>query len=271
MKLPIHGIAVFLAATLAPAALFAQAPAGVARVDSETYFDTSFSNTEFSGGDYNIEAGSSSGFTDVGDDSVRTAGLLGKNYARADFVYRNVDDDDASAVDNAVVGFDVEVNATIPWLTSSEIGVDIFARYEEIRFSGATPFTNVDVSIDQQFATLGTRIFGFPASRIRPYVALGVTFAEMDASVSGPGGTVNIDEDDTAFVVNLGFEADIARNAALRADFEVGRDVAIEDPTFELLLIAWPNNHLFIRGGLLVPLASGDLGVGAVVGGGLAF
>lgn len=270
MKLRIHGVAVLLA-TLAPAALFAQAPAGVARVDTETYFDTSFSNTEFSGGDYNIEAGSSSGFTDVGDDSVRNAGLLGKNYARAGFIIQNVSDDDLSAVDNSLTGFDVELNATIPWLTSSDIGVDIFGSYEQVRFSGSDPSVGVNMSVDQDYATIGTRVFGFRQTRFRPYVALGVTLAEIDGRATGPGGTITIDQDDTAFVVNLGFEADIATNAAFRADLEVGRDVDIEEPKFEALLIAWPTKHIFLRGGLLIPLGSDDLGVGGIFGGGLAF
>lgn len=239
MKLRIHGVAVLLA-TLAPAVLFAQAPAGVARVDSQTYFDTSYNNTSFSdarfGGDYNIEAGSSSGFTDVGDDAVSNAGLLGKNYVRAGFNYQNVADDDLAAVDNALTGFDVELNATIPWLTSSDIGVDVFASYEQVRFSGTDSSIGVDMSIDQDYATIGTRVFGFPQSRFRPYVALGVTLAEIDGRASGPGGTFTIDQDDTAFVVNLGIEADIARNAAVRADLEVGRDADIEEPKFEALL-----------------------------------
>ncbi len=92
----------------------------------------------------------------------------------------------------------------------------------------------------------------------------------MNSRFSGPGGTVTNKDDEADFLLNLGFEFDIATNAALRGDFAIDRDDDIEDPMFEGLLIIWPHENVFLRGGILAPLGTG-LDVGATIGGGVAF
>ncbi|NQV28115.1 MAG: outer membrane beta-barrel protein [Rhodopirellula sp.] len=282
MKLRIHRVAVLLIFLVTPSALFAQAPAGVARVDSETYFDNVASDEPFSQPSYSTaeDFGSNAyggqvesswdkpGFLGT---SASHGGLLGKTYVQNSFTYQGVNDDDLSRLDNSITGWDVEFNTPIPWVTSDEVGVDFFTLHEQIRFSGSSSSPAVTASVDENQTTIGGRIYAMPKSRFRPYAALGLTFANVEASVSDAGGSGQISESGSDFVLNLGAEFDLAANATLRADFELDRNTDIEEPKLETLLIVWPHENVFIRGGLLVPLKNGDFGAGATVGGGLAF
>jgi hypothetical protein len=167
MKLRIHSVAVLFAAVLAPSALFAQAPAGVARVDSETYFDTvpggaPFSQTnystaeEFSSGSYPAEAESSWDQPGFVGTSASHGGLLGKTYLRAGYVYNGVEDPAFSAIDNSFDGWDIELNIPFPWLVSDDVGLDFFTEYENRRFSGTMPGTSVSASLENHVSTIGS-------------------------------------------------------------------------------------------------------------------
>lgn len=281
MKLRIHRVAVLLTVVAAPATLFAQAPAGVARVDSETYFETdsgdppvdqtSYSTaTEFSQIDAPTEEPSIWDQRDFAGTSASHGGLLGKNYLRASYVYNGVEDPAIASIDSEFDGWDIELNIPIPWLVSDTAGLDFFTKYENRRFSGTNSAMAVSASIENHVTTIGTRLFAFPRSRFRPYASFAAGISNSEVRASGPSGTVNMDDDAADFLLNLGFEFDLATNAALRADFAIDRDDDIEDPMFEGLLILWPHENLFFRAGVLAPLSNG-LDVGATAGGGISF
>ena len=277
---PLCALALF-SAFLLPASVSAQAPAGVARVDSDTYFDTSNASWSYHNHQNNFTEHPVEQTTYQNDSSwsdnvlsglqSSNGGLLGKTYIRGGMLYQKVDDELLASVDDSLFGWDVEFNTPIPWFTFDEFGVDFFAMHEQDRTSGSNAFSGVSISVDQNVTTIGGRFFGYAKSKFRPFAAVGVTIVDYDLSASGPGGSVQVSEIDTALAVNLGLEVDLAANAALRADLELGIGINTVEPKMRGLLIVWPQENFFIQGGILVPLHDADLGVGATVGGGLAF
>jgi hypothetical protein len=246
--------------------VFAQAPAGVARVDSDTYFDTSFSNTNYSGGqndfaEYPDDPASS--WFDFENQSSKHAGLLGKTYVRGAYVYNGVDDDGAIDYD-AFEGWDAEFNTPIPWISSDTLAADFITEFEHRQVSGIAGATKLKIEAD--FIAVGVRLFAMPNSRIRPYVALGASFVEFSFEATGFPST---EDDDDEFVISVGIEADLAANASIRGDFEIDRD-DVDESTFEGTVVLWLGENVFFRGGGVIPLDD-DFDPGVTIGGGVAF
>lgn len=288
MKLRTHRTAVLLAVLAIPSVLFAQAPAGVARVDSDTYFETEpdvfetspdvapfdqvshSTASEFSQFDAPIEESSFWDHPGFQNTSASHGGLLGKSYLRAAYVYNGIENPALASIDTAFDGWDIELNIPIPWLESDSAGLDFFTKYENRQFSGTNTAMAFSASLENHVTTIGTRLFAFPKSRFRPYTSFAAGISNSETRASGTGGTFSEDNDAADFLLNLGFEFDLATNAALRGDFAIGRDDDIEDPMFEGLLILWPHESVFFRGGILVPLTDG-LDIGATAGAGVSF
>ena len=268
MKLRIHSVAVLLAAALLPAALFAQAPTGVARVDSETYFETAeaswgYGNHQSSFAEYTGEPTAS--WPELESYSSDHAGLLGKTYVRGAYLYNGVDSTATFDADSAFDGWDVELNVPIPWISSDDIGSDIFVKHENRSFSATNRSPVVQFEVEGEFTVIGARFFAFPKSPIRPYITLGAGLIRTTTS----GGGITVDDDDDGFVTNLGVEADLASNASIRGDFEIDRD-EIDESTFEGTIVLWLGENIFVRGGGVIPLVDG-FDPGVTIGGGLAF
>lgn len=262
---PLCALALF-AAILAPSIANAQAPSGVARVDSDTYFDTENASWGYHNQQSNFDqyAGEqSSSWPDIQNSTSGHAGLLGKMYVRGAYIYNGVDDDGNVSFD-ALEGFDVEFNAPIPWVSSDELAVDFSTEFEHRQTTARGPGGIAD--IDFNFATVGVRLSAMPTSRIRPYVLLGALFSE--AQLESPGSP-DIEDDDQDFLLSVGVEADLAANASIRGDFEIDRD-DIDESTFEGTIVLWLGENMFFRGGGVIPLADG-FDPGVTIGGGVAF
>jgi len=259
------------AAYLLPTAVNAQAPSGVARVDSDTYFDTEnaswgYHNHQDNIAPYPDESGSSwfdQGHISLSNGSSDHAGLLGKMYVRGSYLYNGVDDEGVVSFD-ALEGADVEFNAPIPWISSDELAVDFAAEFEHRQTTARGPGRAAD--LDLNYATVGVRLFAMPTSRIRPYVLLGASFSEFRVEATG---SPDVEEDDQEFVVSVGLEADLASNASIRGDFEIDRD-EIDESTFEGTIVLWLGENIFFRGGGVIPLTDG-FDPGVTIGGGVAF
>ncbi len=287
---------VLFAATLAPAITNAQAPAGVARVDSDTYFDTSESSwgyrnhqndfAGYPGGPANQSAPlpwwlSRAPVADVSFDSEPWrsghAGLLGKAYIRGSYLYHSVDDQ-SIVRDNSFVGWDAEINLPVPPLTTDVSRVDFFVDHNYGELSGQVPTSSSNLSFEHNLTIVGARVSALPDCWFRPFVGIGAGFAAFDLEVTG-GTNVSAESDESELIIDLGFEADIASNAAFRADFGVLRggdvddlaDGEIYETTFEGSLILWPHRNLFFRTGLIVSLEDELFDVGTTLGGGLAY
>ncbi|MFT5325331.1 MAG: hypothetical protein ACI8P0_003199 [Planctomycetaceae bacterium] len=265
---PLCALTLF-AATLAPAITNAQAPSGVARVDSDTYFDTENASWGYHNHQTNFteQLGEpAAAWPEIENDSSDHAGLLGKTYVRGAYLYNGMDDNSAIIVDSALDGWDVELNAPIPWVSSDTIGTDFFAKYEYRSFSGINRSPVIPFDRKAEFMVLGARIFAFPNSRIRPYVSLAAGFTQITTEASG---FPTEEEDDDGLVTNLGIEADLASNASIRADFDIDRN-QIDDSTFEGTIVLWLGENVFFRGGGVIPLTDG-FDPGVTIGGGVAF
>jgi hypothetical protein len=260
-------------ATLFPSLANAQAPSGVARVDSDTYFDTSnaswgYHNHQDNLSPYPDESGSSwfdQGHLSSGNGSSDHAGLLGKMYVRGAYISNGINDTTATDFDSPLDGWQIEFNAPIPWISSDVIGSDFFVYHDHRSVSATNRSPAFRFRRKGDFTVVGGRLFAIPESRVRPYIALGAGFSTITTSA----GSVSVDEDDDGFVTVVGIEVDLATNAAVRVDFEIDRE-DIDDSTFEGLVILWLNENVFFRGGILAPLSDG-FDPGATVGGGLAF
>lgn len=258
-------------ATLFPSLANAQAPSGVARVDSDTYFDTEnaswgYHNRQENIAPYPDESGSSwfgQGHLSSNSGSADHAGLLGKTYVRGAYLYNGIDDEGTVTFD-ALEGADVEFNAPIPWISSNELAVDFAAELEHRQTSARGPGGTAD--LDFNFAAVGVRLFAMPTSRIRPYVLLGALFSDSRVESTG---SPDIEDDDQDFLVSVGVEADLASNASIRGDFEIDRD-EIDESTFEGTIVLWLNENIFFRGGGVIPLTDG-FDPGVTIGGGVAF
>lgn len=282
---------VLFAAILAPAITNAQAPAGVARVDSDTYFsDTSFGNASFTNP---YPAGAADHFPSVpwwpsigslADSSFDSdpwrsghAGLLGKAYVRGSFLYHNISDDSVT-FDNSFVGWDAEINLPVVPFTTDASRVDFFVEHKFGELSGRFPVSNDKVSFQHNLTVVGTRVSALPDCWFRPFIGIGAGFATIDLEQTG-GTNISVEADESDLIIDLGFEADIASNAAFRADFGVLRGGGVDDladgelyeTNFEGTLILWPHRNLFLRGGLIVSLEDSLFDVGTTVGGGLAY
>jgi len=265
---PLCALALF-AATLAPAITNAQAPAGVARVDSDTYFDTSESSWGYHSHQNNFTehlGEPTAAWPEIENHSSDHAGLLGKMYVRGAYLYNGMDDNSEIIVDSALDGWDVELNAPIPWISSDTIGTDFFAKYESRSVSAINRSPVIPFDRKREFMVLGARIFAFPNSRFRPYVSLGAGFTQITTEASG---FPNEEEDDNGLVTNLGIEADLASNASIRADFDIDRD-QIDESTFEGTIVLWLGENVFFRSGGVIPLTDG-FDPGVTIGGGVAF
>lgn len=198
------------------------------------------------------------------------SGLLGKQYVRASYVWYGVDNATVAPADDTFQGFDFEINTPMPLLSSEWLGSDFFAEYERQTLSGTNPANGMNIEADVDYIQLGTRLFAFPQSGIRPYVALGIGFVRDETRVAVGTTVISSDTDlESQFLTNLGVEFDIADRAALRADFELDRE-DLDESTFEGVLIVWPQDRVFLRGGVTVPLADG-FEPGATIGGGLTY
>ena len=262
---PLCALALF-AATLAPATANAQAPAGVARVDSDNYFDTSYSNTDHGGyqdsnGDFADQSDSS--WFNFSKNSANHGGLLGKSYVRAAYLYNGVDDEGTINFD-AFEGWDTEFSTPIPWISSESLGADFVTEFEHQKLSARVGANSVTSKAD--FLSVAVRLFAMPSSRVRPYATLGAGFQRFTLDATGvPSST----ENDSAFITNIGVEADLAANASIRGDFEIDRD-DIDESTFEGTIVLWLGEQVFFRGGTVIPLVDG-IDPGVTIGGGLAF
>lgn len=253
-------------ATLFPSFANAQAPAGVARVDSDTYFDTSFSNTSFSSDQDNLAPypdESESSWIAQGIHTSNHAGLLGKTYVRGAYLYNGVGDDGGISYD-AFEGWDLEFNTPIPWISSDSLAADFITEFEHRQLTGR--LGTASLKSEGEFLAIGVRLFAMPESRIRPYVSLGASFQEF--KLEGTGITSS-KRDEEEFVISLGLEADIAANASIRGDFEIDRD-DVDESTFEGTIVLWLNENIFFRGGGVIPLVDG-IDPGVTIGGGVAF
>lgn len=283
-------------ATLFPCLAIAQAPAGVARVDSDTYFDTSNASwgyhnnqnnfAEYSGATANQSTplpwwlpGGTRDDRSLESEDWRSghAGLLGKAYIRGSYLYHNIS---APSVgfDDSYVGWDAEINLPLAELTTDVSGVDFFVEHDNSELSGRLPISGDQVSFEHDLTIIGARISAYPDSSIRPFIALGAGSSKTDVQRSG-GTNISREEEDSDLIVDLGFEADIATNAAFRADFSLLRggdlgsvaDGELDETTFEGTLILWPHRNVFFRTGLIVSLEDDLFDVGATAGGGLAY
>lgn len=262
------------ALTLAAVSFFphlalAQAPAGVARIDSDTYFDTSNASWDYHSQQNNFDQypsePSNSWWQGPGINSSNHAGLLGKAYIRTAYLYNGMDDRSTFVVDDGLDGADVELNLPLPGITFDNIGTDFFAKYEYRSFPGTVRSSGIQFEREGEYTVLGARIFAFPDSRFRPYVSLGAGFSQITTTGNG----VSTESDDNGFVTNLGIEADLASNASIRGDFDVDRD-ELDDSTFEGTVVLWLNENIFFRGGGVIPLNDG-FDPGVTIGGGVAF
>lgn len=256
-------------AFLLPASVSAQEPAGVARVDSGTYFDTSNASWGYHSNQNNFTEHLSepmATWPEIENYLSDRAGLLGKMYVRGAYLYNHMDDNSEIIVDGAFDGWDVELNAPIPWISSDTIGTDFFAKYEHRSISAINRSPVIPFDRKLEYLVLGARIFAFPNSRIRPYVSLGAGFVQITTEASGFSTQ---EEDGDGLVTNLGIEADLASNASIRGDFEIDRD-DLDESTFEGTIVLWLGENIFLRGGGVVPLADG-FDPGVTIGGGVAF
>jgi hypothetical protein len=258
---PLYALALTVA-TLLPSLANAQAPAGVARVDSDAYFsNTSDGSDQASFDEYPGEPESS--WPEFGNHSSNHGGLLGKTYVRGAYLYNGVDDDGATSF-GAFEGWDVEFNTPIPWISSDFLATDFIAEIEHRQVSGrfgTTAFTSKG-----EFLAIGVRLFAMPQSRIRPYVSLGASFQEFRFEATGQP---SLEENEEEFVISVGVEADLASNASIRGDFEIDRD-DIDESTFEGTIVLWLGENVFFRGGGVIPLID-DFDPGVTIGGGIAF
>lgn len=267
---PLYALTLSVAA-LFPSLAIAQAPAGVARVDSDTYFDTSnaswgYHNHQDNLSPYPDETDSSwfgQGHLSSNNGSADHAGLLGKTYIRGAYLYNGVDDEGNVSYDS-LEGSDAEFNTPIPWISSDELAADFTTEFEHRQLTARGPGGTAD--FDFYSAVVGVRLFAMPTSRIRPYVLLGAAFYEYRAEVTGGS---DFEDDDQDFLVSVGLEADLASNASIRGDFEIDRD-EVDESTFEGTMVLWLNENVFFRGGGVIPLTDG-FDPGVTIGGGVAF
>lgn len=262
---PLCAFAIF-AATVAPAIANAQAPAGVARVDSDTYFDTSNSDTNY--GEYQNDfvdypGERESSWFDFATTSSTHGGLLGKTYVRGAYLYNGVDDTGGIDFD-ALEGWDAEFNAPIPWISSDTLAADFIAEFEHRQIDAA--FGTTRITSEGRFFAVGIRLIAMPDAWFRPFVSLGASFQEFKFQATG---IPTSKEDEEEFVSTIGIEADIASNASIRGEFEIDRD-DIDESTFETTVVLWLGDHFFFRGGGVIPLDD-DLDPGVTIGGGVAF
>lgn len=262
--LSVCALALF-AGSLLPASVNAQAPSGVARVDSDTYFNEPGTSWGYRNAP-NDFAEPTAVWPEIENNSSEHAGLLGKMYVRGAYLYNGMDDNSEIIVDSALEGWDVEFNAPIPWISSDTIGTDFFAKYEHRSVSAINRSPVVPFDRKLEYMVLGARIFAFPNSRIRPYVSLGAGFIQLTTEASG---LPTEEEDDDGLVTNLGIEVDLASNASIRGDFEIDRD-DLDESTFEGTIVLWLGENVFFRGGGVVPLTDG-FDPGVTIGGGVAF
>lgn len=253
-------------ATLFPCLANAQAPSGVARVDSDTYFDTENASWGYHNHQDNIAPypdESESSWISQGIHSSNHAGLLGKTYVRGAYLYNGVDDGSGISYD-AFEGWDIEFNTPIPWVSSDSLAADFITEFEQRQLTGR--LGTASLKSEGEFLAIGVRLFAMPESRIRPYVSLGASFQEF--KLEGTGLTSS-KEDEEEFVISVGLEADIAENASIRGDFEIDRD-DVDESTFEATIALWLNENVFFRGGGVIPLVDG-IDPGVTIGGGVAF
>lgn len=256
-----------LFATMLPASLvFGQAPTGVARVDSDTYFDTANDSWGYHNNQNNFTESPGdpeSSWSDFASTSSTNAGLLGKTYVRGAYLYNGVDDDGTTQLD-ALKGADVEFNVPIPWISSSDLAADFTAEFEHKQLDAQ--YGAIPAEFDFNFAMVGARLFAMPTSHVRPYILLGALYSHVDFEAANGAA---FDDDDWDFVVSAGVEADLASNASIRGDFEIDRN-EIDESTFEGTIVVWLGENIFIRGGGVIPLADG-FDPGVTIGGGVAF
>lgn len=280
MKLPLMRAVVLLSITVVPGTLYAQETAGVAKVSPDSYFDASYGDAPFAETSYSSEAtfssndygndssndsGSWSDLWDTNDAVESNGGLLGRRYLRAAYITYGVDDSIVEQLDDYFDGFDIEVNIPSPWFNSDDWGSDLFVEYERRSISGVFNNGNA-VELDQDIVTIGTRVFAWPQSRFRPYFAAGVDFSNIELAVTpGLGTKTHSTDGDSTFAANVGFELDLATWASFRADVELHRE-----NVFEGLLIFWPHERIFVRGGFAMPLDDG-FDAGGTIGGGFTF
>lgn len=266
-----------LAAVLVSASANAQAPSGVARVDSDTYFDTANASwgyhnqqnnfAEYSGDSYRENNQSSRDVPSFTGASQNNGGLLGKRYIRSAYVFYGLD-----VLEKNLEGFDVELNTPNPWIDDETFGSDFFVEIEHRGLTETVASNGNRLELDQDLVILGTRLYAFPKSRFRPYVALGVGFDRFESETRIGATTTRTKSNDSALVTNLGFELDLsteATNASIRGDFELNR-AQLDESFFEGVLIVWLHESVFLRGGVAVPLSDG-FSPGATIGAGIGF
>ena len=225
-------------AIVAPAIANAQAPAGAARVDSGTYFDTVSFQPSYSGEPAGNSAALSSWpsrdpspGSSFDSDPWRSghAGLLGKAYVRGSFLYHNITDQASDVVsDNSFVGWDAEINLPIVPLTTDAGRVDLFVEHNYGELSGPMVGSSDKLSFDHQLTIIGARLSGLPDYWFRPFVGIGAGFVKTNFAITGGTGSFDSSDSESDLMIDLGFEADIASNAAFRADFGVLRGGDVE-------------------------------------------
>ncbi len=205
----------------------------------------------------------------LADSSTQTthAGLVGKRYVEARYLHLR--STESGGFDESAQGFDVTFNSPLSWTDQlvPGFGTDVFINYGRLRasdnaFGGSINFT-------LQSVEGGLTLHGVFDSQVRPLLQIGILHMMNEVNFSSPMVSGSFDMDDTSVLVRPGVELDLAENLSIRSTLDIETDGNFDTSTAGVELIAWLNEDVYLRGGVLVPLEGGAYIIGA--GGGLSF
>jgi hypothetical protein len=210
----------------------------------------------------------------VAEDSSKTgtqhAGLLGKNYLDAQYMFAMPPSDFEDEMD-PLHGFRTSLNVASPWASdsSSPLAQDLFASFRLYQTRAFDPAGPAELDLQAHDISLGTTLFAQVFQSARPFVQLGLQFTQTDMEIFLPG-VFHFEETDrdTNLLMVAGCEFDLAQSTALRIAAELAFD-PFNDTTLSAELIHWLNEHCFIRCGGMVT-ANAEM-PGLLAGGGFAF
>ncbi|MBI1313314.1 hypothetical protein GC176_18640 [bacterium] len=209
-------------------------------------------------------------FSELPADQTRPehAGLLGKMYLEARYNQIHTDEPVVQPYDDMYQGFDLTFNTPIPWLKelTEVVGSDVFFNFQEFSLGGSVMSTSLDMTVNSY--QVGTSIYAAAFGPIRPFVQLGAQFDVITATGNNGSSTARFSSNESSFMVNVGVEADLSDNFAVRVMLNAN-DQRFSAPPLTTDLILWLHERFYIRGGAFVTTDGND--VGGLFGGGVVF
>ncbi len=199
------------------------------------------------------------------------AGLLGKRYISAAYVYGNTENLLGNGFLEHAHGFDLALN--VPLLAgdgTKPFAIDAFASYMHLFLNDSGNFMGTSVELDAGLSDLGVGLTLYTEAipRFRPFVQVGWERIASNVSVEANGLSFKEDDDENQFLINLGAEVDLTQNLSFRTLLDLDTE-EFDSSLFRGEFIISPESKWFARLGGFIDL-EGDF-YGAVLGAGLKF